>query len=114
MVLWMTINSIVLARQPFDPHPHILLSLLLSSLAAVQAPIILMGQDRQEAKDRLRSGYDYRVDLKPELEVRLLHVKVDQLLTHQRQQLFEIEELQVELMEEVVSQEVHSRRPEGR
>jgi uncharacterized membrane protein len=101
LLVWVTINTVILARRPFDPYPFILLNLLLSCLAAVQAPIILMSQNRQEAKDRLRSEHDYRVDLKAELEVRLLHAKIDQLLTHQWQRLLEIQELQVELMEEV-------------
>ncbi|MBI1312488.1 DUF1003 domain-containing protein [bacterium] len=100
IVIWMAINLTILARQPFDPYPFILLNLVLSCLAAVQAPIIMMSQNRQEAKDRLRSEHDYRVNLKAELEVRLLHTKIDQLLTHQWQRLLEIQQLQVELLEE--------------
>ena len=100
VVIWMILNLTLLARQPFDPYPFILLNLVLSCLAAVQAPIIMMSQNRQEAKDRLRSEHDYRVNLKAELEVRLLHTKIDQLLTHQWQRLMEIQQLQVELLEE--------------
>lgn len=96
---WIAVNTLVLVRRPFDPYPYILLNLVLSCLAAIQAPIIMMSQNRQEAKDRLRSEYDYRVNLKAELEVRLLHAKVDQLLTHQWQRLLEIQQLQIDLME---------------
>ncbi len=101
ILVWMLTNTWVLAQHPFDPYPFILLNLILSCLAAIQAPIILMAQNRQEAKDRLRSENDYRVNLKAELEVRLLHAKMDQLLTHQWQRLLEIQELQIEIMEEV-------------
>jgi uncharacterized membrane protein len=86
-----------------------LLNLVLSCLAAVQAPVILMSQNRQEAKDRLRSEHDYRVDLKAELEIRLLHTKLDQLLTHQWQRLLEIQALQTDLMEEAAA----ARRTKG-
>ncbi len=103
LVIWMLLNSVIYGQHPFDPFPFILLNLLLSCLAAVQAPIILMSQNRQDARDRLRSEYDYRTDLKTELEVRLLHTKVDQLLTHQWQRLLEIQELQMDLMEELTT-----------
>ncbi|MGE5446696.1 MAG: DUF1003 domain-containing protein [Ignavibacteriales bacterium] len=102
LVLWMIINSIVLLRRPFDPYPFILLNLILSCLAAIQAPIIMMSQNRQEAKDRLRSEHDYRVNLKAELEIRHLHAKMDQLLTHQWNRLLQIQQIQVELIEEIV------------
>lgn len=69
--IWIAINSVALLRQPFDPYPFILLNLVLSCLAAIQAPIIMMSQNRQEAKDRLRSEHDYRVNLKAELEIRI-------------------------------------------
>ncbi len=103
IAVWMIVNTAILAQRPFDPYPFILLNLVLSCLAAVQAPVILMSQNRQEAKDRLRSEYDYRVNLKAELEIRILHTKVDQLLTHQWQRLLEIQELQVEIMEEIAN-----------
>jgi uncharacterized membrane protein len=99
VIVWMTINTALISQQPFGPYPFILLNLFLSCLAAIQAPVIIMSQNRQEAKDRLRAEYDYRVDLKAELEVRLLHTKLDQLLTHQWQRLLEIQQLQIELME---------------
>jgi uncharacterized membrane protein len=99
--IWILANAIFFARAAFDPYPFILLNLILSCLAALQAPIIMMSQNRQEAKDRLRSQYDYRVDLKAELEIRLLTAKIDQLLAHQWQRLLEIQELQLDLMEEI-------------
>ena len=105
LVGWIVVNSIVLATRPFDPYPFILLNLILSCLAAIQAPIIMMSQNRQEAKDRLRAEHDYVVNLKAELEVRLLHTKMDQLLTHQWHRLLEIQELQVELMESVADRQ---------
>jgi uncharacterized membrane protein len=101
LLIWICINTIVLIRKPFDPYPFILLNLILSCIAAVQAPVIMMSQSRQEAKDRLRSEYDYRVNLKAELEIRHLHEKMDHLLMTQWQRLLEIQEVQTELMEEL-------------
>jgi uncharacterized membrane protein len=100
-LLWIAINSIMLIWKPFDPYPFILLNLILSCLAAIQAPIIMMSQNRQEAKDRLRSQHDYSINLKAELEIRHLHEKVDHLLMNQWQRLLEIQEIQTELMEEL-------------
>ena len=88
-------------RPPPDPYPYILLNLLLSCLAAVQAPIIMMSQNRQEAKDRLRARHDYQVNLKAELEIRQLHEKLDHLLSHQWERLVQIQELQVELLNDL-------------
>ncbi len=102
LTIWITINSLLILGRPFDPYPFILLNLILSCLAAVQAPVIMMSQNRQEAKDRLRAEHDYRVNLKAELEIRYLHAKMDQLLSHQWQRLLEIQQLQMDLMEEVV------------
>jgi uncharacterized membrane protein len=101
IALWVALNSAWLARSPADPYPYILLNLLLSCLAAVQAPVILMSQNRQEQKDRLRSQHDYQIDLKAELEVRHLHEKVDHLLSHQWERLMKIQELQIELLTEL-------------
>lgn len=98
---WMFLNSFLLAARPFDPYPFILLNLCLSCLAAVQAPIIMMSQNRQEARDRLRAIRDYQVNLKAELEIRHLHQKLDHLLTHQWARLVEIQEIQMELINEV-------------
>lgn len=102
MGVWITLNSLALLMRPFDPFPYILLNLVLSCLAAMQAPVIMMSQNRQESKDRMRSEHDYRVNLKAELEIRQLHWKLDQLLTHQWQRLLEIQQIQMDLMEELV------------
>lgn len=87
--------------KPFDPYPFILLNLVLSCLAAVQAPIIMMSQNRQETKDRLRGAHDYQVNLKAELEIRQLHQKIDHLLSKQWERLVQIQELQFEIMEDI-------------
>jgi uncharacterized membrane protein len=100
---WMFVNSYVLATRPFDPYPYILLNLGLSALAALQAPIIMMSQNRQEARDRLRAMHDYQVNLKAELEIRQLHQKIDHLLSHQWERLVEIQEIQMDLINEVRS-----------
>jgi uncharacterized membrane protein len=100
LFIWIAINSVVGMRSP-DPYPFILLNLILSCLAAVQAPFIMMSQNRQEAKDRARSAHDYKVNLKAELEIRHLHEKMDFLLKQQAQRLFALQELQIELMEEL-------------
>lgn len=98
---WIMINSLVLYWRPVDPFPFILLNLLLSCLAAVQAPIIMMSQNRQEAKDRLRARNDYQVNLKAELEIRQLHEKIDHLLSHQWERMIEIQEVQLDLLNEL-------------
>ncbi|PKV75405.1 DUF1003 domain-containing protein [Pontibacter ramchanderi] len=103
ILLWMMVNVYLLATQPFDPYPFILLNLILSCLAAIQAPIIMMSQNRKEAKDRQRSQYDYKVNLKAELEIRLLHEKIDHLIVHQNQRLLEIQEIQIDLMEDILN-----------
>ena len=89
-------NSLVMFWRPVDPYPFILLNLVLSCLAAVQAPIIMMSQNRQEQKDRQRSQHDYQVNLKAELEIRLIHEKLDHLLLRQWQKLMEIQATQIE------------------
>jgi uncharacterized membrane protein len=101
LVVWISINSFILYTQPPDPYPYILLNLILSCLAAIQAPIIMMSQNRQEAKDRLRSEHDYQVNLKAELEIRHLHEKLDHLLSHQWERLAQIQEIQLELLAEI-------------
>jgi uncharacterized membrane protein len=103
LVSWIAVNTFAVLTQPFDPYPYILLNLMLSCLAALQAPIIMMSQNRQEARDRLRAENDYRVNLKAELEIRHIIAKLDQLVTHQWQRLLEIQRLQLELMEQRVS-----------
>ena len=102
LFVWIVLNSINLLTRPFDPYPYILLNLVLSCLAAIQAPIIMMSQNRQESRDRLRAENDYRVNLKAELEIRHIIAKLDQLVTHQWQRLLEIQRLQLELLEQRV------------
>jgi uncharacterized membrane protein/uncharacterized membrane protein HdeD (DUF308 family) len=100
LVIWMSVNAVHVFRQPFDPYPFILLNLVLSTLAALQAPVIMMSQRRQEQKDRLRAENDYRVNLKAELEIRQLHEKIDHQLAHQWEKLAELQKIQIDLLEE--------------
>jgi uncharacterized membrane protein len=101
---WIILNAIFLLNRGFDPYPFILLNLILSCLAAIQAPIIMMSQNRAEARDRLRAENDYKVNLKAELEIRHLHEKIDHLLRRQYNRLFEIQQIQIELLEEISRQ----------
>jgi uncharacterized membrane protein len=101
IIVWIGGNAVLLATRPFDPYPFILLNLILSCLAAVQAPIIMMSQNRAEARDRLRAENDYKINLKAELEIRHLHEKLDHLLSRQYNRLFEIQQIQIELLEEI-------------
>jgi uncharacterized membrane protein len=98
---WIIFNTAVFLEKPFDPYPYILLNLLLSCLAAFQAPVIMMSQNRQESKDRLRAEHDYKVNLKAELEIRHLHDKIDHFGRNQWQRLLEIQKIQADLMEEL-------------
>jgi uncharacterized membrane protein len=102
MAMWIIANSLYLMFQPFDPYPYILLNLALSLLAAVQAPIILMSQNRQEARDRMRAENDYQVNLKAELEVRTVGEKLDLLIHHQWAHLLEIQQIQTEMIEDLM------------
>ena len=99
--VWILINAIAFFSSPFAPSPFILLNLVLSCLAALQAPIIMMSQNRLESRDRMRGEYDYKVNLKAELEVRQLHEKLDHLLSHQWQRLLEIQQIQTDIMNEI-------------
>jgi uncharacterized membrane protein len=99
LVLWMGVNVVGLSAEPFDPYPFILLNLVLSSLAALQAPVIMMSQRRQEDKDRLRSENDYMVNLRAELEIRQLHEKIDHQMAGQWEKLAELQQIQIELLE---------------
>ncbi|WP_157858249.1 DUF1003 domain-containing protein [Pelodictyon luteolum] len=101
ILLWMGLNTWLITTRPFDPFPYILLNLVLSSLAALQAPVIMMSQNRQEARDRARAINDYQVNLKAELEIRQLHQKIDHLLSRQWERLMEIQEIQIELINEI-------------
>ena len=102
LVGWMIINITFLAKKPFDPYPFILLNLILSCLAAVQAPVIMMSQNRQEDKDRKRAKNDYMINLKSELEIRLLHEKIDHLLVYQQERLVEIQQIQMDMMNDIL------------
>ncbi|WP_069659080.1 DUF1003 domain-containing protein [Arcticibacter eurypsychrophilus] len=101
LLLWILLNSIILATKAFDPYPYILMNLILSCIAALQAPVIMMSQNRQETKDRQRSEYDYKVNLKAELEIRMLHEKIDHLMMHQTQKLLELQQMQMDLLEDM-------------
>ena len=101
LFLWIAVNSALMIWKPFDPYPFIFLNLILSCLAAIQAPIIMMSQNRQETRDRLHAEQDYRINLKAELEIRHLHEKLDHLLMNQWQRLMEIQQIQMELMDEL-------------
>jgi uncharacterized membrane protein len=101
LLLWIVINSFILMTRAFDPYPYILMNLVLSALAALQAPVIMMSQNRSEARDRARGENDYKINLKAELEIRHLHEKIDHLLRGQYKRLFEIQQIQIELLEEL-------------
>jgi uncharacterized membrane protein len=105
--IWMAANLYLGATGGFDAYPFILLNLVLSCIAAIQAPVIMMSQKRQEAKDRLRSENDYAVNLKAELEIRHLHEKVDHLLKKQWERLAEIQEIQLELLQDLSQRTRH-------
>jgi uncharacterized membrane protein len=101
LAIWITVNTMVMVAQPADPYPFILLNLILSCIAAIQAPVIMMSQNRQETKDRLRSENDYQINLKAELEIQHLHEKLDHLLMHQWDRLAQIQEIQLDLLSEM-------------
>lgn len=104
ILIWMLINIWFLSTKPFDPYPFILLNLILSCLAAIQAPIIMMSQNRQEQKDRQRGEHDYKINLKAELEIKLLSEKIDHLLVHQNKKLLEIQEVQIDYLEDLMKE----------
>jgi uncharacterized membrane protein len=104
MVSWVFLNSFVLLKldKSFDPYPYILLNLFLSMLAAIQAPIILMSQNRQASKDRLSAEHDYEVNLKAELEILMLHDKLDLLRDKQWSELISIQQEQLRLLSQLI------------
>lgn len=104
ILIWIAMNIYVLSSRPFDPYPFILLNLILSCIAAIQAPIIMMSQNRQEQKDRLRAEHDYKINLKAELEIKLLSEKIDHLLVHQNKKLLEIQEVQTDYLDDLMKQ----------
>lgn len=103
LVLWIVANALLLHNKGFDPYPFILLNLFLSCLAALQAPVIMMSQNRQEEKDRDRAKKDYIINLKSEVEIRGLHEKLDHLLIHQQQHLLEIQQMQIDLLQDILT-----------
>ncbi len=111
LFVWIFVNAALLATHAFDPYPFILMNLILSCIAAVQAPIIMMSQNRSEARDRARGENDYKVNLKAELEIRHLHEKIDHLLRKQYNRLFEIQQIQIELLEELGQKRGAGRTP---
>jgi len=110
LIGWMVINSVALARQPFDPYPYILLNLVLSTLAAIQAPIIMMSQNRQADKDRMEAQQDYEINLMAEIEIRDLHDKLDALRYKQWHELWQLQQRQIELLEHLHTELSHPDR----
>ena len=104
LLLWIGANSVLWATNPPDPYPYILLNLMLSCLASLQAPLILMSQNRQEVRDRQHAEQDYQINLKAELEIRHLHEKLDHLLHHHSERLLEIQQIQVDLLRQLVAE----------
>ena len=103
ILLWILANIYILLNKGFDPYPFILLNLILSCLAALQAPVIMMSQNRQEEKDRERAKKDYMINLKSELEIRMLHEKLDHLIMHQQEELIQIQKVQIEMMNDILT-----------
>ncbi len=101
---WIILNTFILINRPFDPYPYILLNLVLSSVAALQAPVIMMSQNRQGAKDRENAENDYLINLKSEIEVRHLHEKIDLMIEEQYHHLFEVQQQQLKMLEELQTQ----------
>lgn len=101
LCLWIMYNVVVSKNYAFDPYPFILMNLVLSCLAAVQAPIIMMSQNRQEEKDRMRAENDYLINMKAEMEIRRLHQKIDLLLEEQIKTLFETQARQLTMLNEI-------------
>ncbi len=104
LLIWILLNVFWLANKAFDPYPFILLNLILSTIAAMQAPVIMMSQNRQEDKDRDRAKNDYMVNLKAEMEVRMLHEKIDHMIISQQQEVLEIHKVQIDLMNDILKQ----------
>lgn len=105
LFVWIAVNTTWWTTSPEDPYPFILLNLILSCTAAVQAPIIMMSQHRQEFRDRRRAEQDYQINLKAELEIRHLHEKLDHLLHHHSERLLEIQQIQTEMLRELMGRE---------
>ncbi|MFZ4784009.1 MAG: DUF1003 domain-containing protein [Flavobacteriales bacterium] len=101
LIAWIIYNSIALTQNQFDPYPYILMNLILSCIAALQAPIIMMSQNRKEEKDRKRSENDYMINLKAEIEIRSLHNKIDVLVEEQIKVLFDSQARQLEILKKI-------------
>lgn len=112
LAIWILVNVFFLANKGFDPYPFILLNLILSCVAAIQAPVIMMSQNRQEEKDRERARKDYMINLKSELEIRILHEKLDHLIIHQQQELLEVQRVQIDMMNDIMSRLETNRKGE--
>ncbi len=110
LVGWMLFNTYCLMTRAFDPYPYILLNLVLSCLAAIQAPIIMMSQNRHAAHDRIRDNDEYRINLKTELEIRHLHSKIDLFTKKQWERMLEIQNIQIELAEQILNHNNHHHR----
>lgn len=102
ILFWIGSNVFILVNKGFDPYPFILLNLILSCIAALQAPVIMMSQNRQEEKDRERAKKDYMINLKAEVEIRMLDEKIDHLIQNQQQELIEIQKVQIEMMHDIL------------
>jgi uncharacterized membrane protein len=100
--IWISVNIYWLANKGFDPYPFVLLNLILSCMAGLQAPVIMMSQNRQEEKDRDRAKKDYMINLKSELEIRTLHEKIDHFIMDQQQELLELQKDQIEMMNDIL------------
>ena len=109
LAAWIALNTLPLFFEPFDKFPYILLNLALSCLAAIQAPIILMSQNRQTDRDRVEADNDYEVNVKSEVEIHLLHEKIDYLMASKWQHLIELQQLQIELLQEITQQNQKTR-----
>ena len=103
LFLWVLFNTLSPRRDEFDPYPFILMNLVLSAIAALQAPIIMMSQNRKEEKDRMRSENDYLINLKAELEIRSLHQKIDLLLQDEIKTLYNLQARQLEMLQQINS-----------
>jgi len=104
ILVWISANVFWIINKGFDPYPFILLNLILSCMAALQAPVIMMSQNRQEEKDRNRAKKDYMINLKSELEIRTLNEKLDHFIMHQQQEFMELQNIQSEMMNEILKQ----------
>ena len=98
LVAWSIVNGVLLGHRAWDPYPFILLNLFLSMLASLQAPVILMSQNRAAARDRLNAAHDYEVNLKAEMEIQHLHTKIDELQQERWNELIELQKQQLELL----------------